>query len=627
MKKVNSAIALVTLLILTCFFTACGGSSVKNEGGGAESQNSAVVTGISVTPPTKTLYKEGESVDTSGMKVEVVYENGEKSETDDYSILYPVESDRFAEGDKYFTVKYKTFRQRVSIRMEVDKTIKIIGDMYDEVIKGYLKADDDKTQISYLTAYVGKEFDKQGLKIKWAIIDGAKEYIFHLSQTEDFSDETVLNSSVCEVTPGMIYPDEKYFVYAQAVGENGEIIDRSEVFEFTAETDLALRQVNVEGVYNMRDLGGWKAQGESTVNYGLLYRGGSLAGMTEQGKKDFAEKLGIKTEIDLRTDGTQQTPVNGVKYVRYGIWQYSMIIPGFVSKPADDNQRVVGYHSGSPTSLRGIFELLSDENNYPVYFHCNQGADRTGTLAFLINGLIGVDYSDLTRDFELTTFSRYGARYRSKIKNGAFTADGIQENTSNNLICFGELKDLIINGYGEEGKPLSYAIENYLVTVCGVSKEVVGKVRSILLSGEEIFDEPDIDVKKVNGEKITPLGSGASVSVVDFGGLTCYKATASSQENLCVDVSKINAGSKITFKMFVPSGSAKLGGLGEMSIRVKNPDKYLNFISEEIDGYQYIPLDEWKEYEVDISAYTEATRFAFLIPKGNTVYLADIIIV
>ena len=40
-------------------------------------------------------------------------------------------------------------------------------------------------------------------------------------------------------------------------------------------------------------------------------------------------------------------------------------------------------------------------------------ADRTGTLAFLINALLGVGEDDLIRDYETTTFSVYGERSRN----------------------------------------------------------------------------------------------------------------------------------------------------------------------------------------------------------------------
>ena len=43
--------------------------------------------------------------------------------------------------------------------------------------------------------------------------------------------------------------------------------------------------------------------------------------------------------------------------------------------------------------------------NKPVYFHCAAGRDRTGTLAVLLEGVLGVSESDMAKDYELTYFS------------------------------------------------------------------------------------------------------------------------------------------------------------------------------------------------------------------------------
>jgi len=40
----------------------------------------------------------------------------------------------------------------------------------------------------------------------------------------------------------------------------------------------------------------------------------------------------------------------------------------------------------------------------PVYFHCTYGADRTGTVAYLLEALLGVPYENRAEDFELSTF-------------------------------------------------------------------------------------------------------------------------------------------------------------------------------------------------------------------------------
>ena len=40
-----------------------------------------------------------------------------------------------------------------------------------------------------------------------------------------------------------------------------------------------------------------------------------------------------------------------------------------------------------------------------IYFHCRWGADRTGYLSLLLEGLLGVPYDGLIKDYELTSFA------------------------------------------------------------------------------------------------------------------------------------------------------------------------------------------------------------------------------
>ena len=54
---------------------------------------------------------------------------------------------------------------------------------------------------------------------------------------------------------------------------------------------------------------------------------------------------------------------------------------------------------------RDVFRILADPSHYLMICHCAGGADRTGTLSFLLHALLGVGMSDLIRDYELTSFA------------------------------------------------------------------------------------------------------------------------------------------------------------------------------------------------------------------------------
>ena len=54
--------------------------------------------------------------------------------------------------------------------------------------------------------------------------------------------------------------------------------------------------------------------------------------------------------------------------------------------------------------------VFTKEENYPIVFHCFGGADRTGTLALLLESILGYDDKTIINDYEFTSFSHYGLR-------------------------------------------------------------------------------------------------------------------------------------------------------------------------------------------------------------------------
>lgn len=147
---------------------------------------------------------------------------------------------------------------------------------------------------------------------------------------------------------------------------------------------------------NMRDIGGWACDG-GTVRYGLLYRSGEL---NAQDEDLFINELGINTECDLTADGTPAYPgkMRFIGHTSYAM--YSLADTG-----------------AWRTNLRGIFDAV--QYGDPVVFHCSMGADRTGTMACVLEALLGVSQSDLDKDYELTSF--YALRARNGNYQGGTT--------------------------------------------------------------------------------------------------------------------------------------------------------------------------------------------------------------
>ena len=187
----------------------------------------------------------------------------------------------------------------------------------------------------------------------------------------------------------------------------------TEIINSTFTTSGQLRQIYAEGTGNMRDLGGWNTASGKPIKYGLIYRGAEWNGeynLTPEGIAAL-RAIGMKAELDLRVDWesayiTTSPLGEDVTYCRITNEDY--------------------YESGMQNrkdlykkDLEFVFDCV--KNDKPVYFHCHIGADRTGTLGVILEGLLGVSESDLYKDYELTTFSYYEThRYKENI-------DGILE--------------------------------------------------------------------------------------------------------------------------------------------------------------------------------------------------------
>ncbi len=210
--------------------------------------------------------------------------------------------------------------------------------------------------------------------------------------------------------------------------------------------DIAPRNLRVDGITNVRDLGGRKTLDGKRVRQGLLYRGSELdlrVNITEEGKKTLREELGIKTDLDLRypdavKDRTESVLGSDINYIHISIHAY---------------KELFDYKS----EVKRIFELLSDPENYPLYFHCYGGADRTGMVALLLYAVLNVSEEDIYIDYEYTSLSIFDYRSRK-------------------MDCFAEFLTEL-NRYG--GESLRENAIRFLRD-CGISDETFDKIRNIL---------------------------------------------------------------------------------------------------------------------------------------------------
>ena len=211
---------------------------------------------------------------------------------------------------------------------------------------------------------------------------------------------------------------------------------------FTVSSEI-IRNMHISGVTNARDLGGYPISGNRTLNQGLIYRTGRLNEndeeevinkITNNGISTMVNDLKIKSEIDLR-----RIDNNEVGGLTEGIGVLGNTV-SYYQCPMDYSYDFMGGELND-SSLRKAFTILGNKDNYPLFFHCSIGTDRTGYLAYLINAFLGVSEEHLYRDYLFSNFANIGGkRSISSIENNypavikSYKGDNLQEKTKNYLL-------------------------------------------------------------------------------------------------------------------------------------------------------------------------------------------------
>ena len=251
----------------------------------------------------------------------------------------------------------------------------------------------------------------------------------------------------------------------------------------SAEAEPA-RLVALEAVHNFRDLGGYATADGRHTAWRTLFRADGLYRLTAADVVAL-EPLGLRTVIDLRSApelserGRFPVDVHPVVFHHLPIIDATWEVADRPEHDRDEDFLIWAYQEmltvGAPR-FAAAFEALAEPDALPAVFHCAAGKDRTGLLAALLLGSLGVSDDDIVADYALTVegmarFRTWAAREwpewfeRMASMPPAFTA-ALPE----------AMRHIVEELSAEHG-----SIRNYVKSI-GVSDATLARLESVLLA-------------------------------------------------------------------------------------------------------------------------------------------------
>lgn len=250
-----------------------------------------------------------------------------------------------------------------------------------------------------------------------------------------------------------------------------------------------------DGLYNFRDIGGFKTLDGNIMKKGVLFRSDELSRLSQKDIETF-NLLNIKTIYDLRTRTEQKSKPSriksehGIQLVNISIQDKSQefthleFFKFLVSKSNTINfekimkEMYCNMAFISHTQICEIITSLSEQNNLPALIHCTSGKDRTGFISAIIQLLVGVPYQTVLDDYlfsndliaprmkKVEKFIRWMSLFQVE-------SDRIKPMLEVRREYLEEVYNEIIERYGN--------IETYLCQACKIQQSSLLNIKDLLL--------------------------------------------------------------------------------------------------------------------------------------------------
>ena len=416
------------------------------------------------------------------------------------------EYDPDATGYAYIGEEEVPINFDITVSTDLDE----LKEIHTEQQKAYLSYDGNYDTIPEDLYPDGSKHISEPLPIslEWDELDDVESYSIYYGKEVDLKDGyEVKGTNEAKLDVYNSYLGINYFRVVAHYSDGS--IECSPRYSYEVDSTYP-RNLKIDGMTNCRDMGGRSLEDGGHIKQGLIFRTSATNGwgngravvpdnITNDGKEELFNHLGCITEINVNNGGSNSAGTKN--FVAANMWY--------------DGGKHHLYRNAEP--LKKVFQTLSNEDNYPLFYHCRIGTDRTGLVAIMINGLLGVDENEIYQDY---LFSNFGNIQEKRYIGDKAGRDNIM-NYINDLKAF-------------PGEKLQNKIYNFLLSI-GVSAEELDNVIAILTEGQtaEGNDNGQVSVladaftnngatKQTSANQANPavyytLGNGKSISATFDG--------------------------------------------------------------------------------------------------------------
>ena len=245
--------------------------------------------------------------------------------------------------------------------------------------------------LSELTAWGNGSVDCSKPKAYDTKIGAALNVYLNDENGEQVTYANATNGIIHNMIPGQTYYWEK--------------ADDSSVYGYVTATSVnGRRPIELSANRNTRDLGGLPVTYTDSNNQ-------TVTGTTAYGKLFRGERLWNTPAVELYNLGINKQydvgdPTEYANDTKLSDYKWDPVVHyNFDYNSGDENNASSNYMKAW-TAVTDIMSDIVDANDPKnIYFHCRVGADRTGTTAYLLEGLLGVPDEARYEEYELTNLS------------------------------------------------------------------------------------------------------------------------------------------------------------------------------------------------------------------------------